>query len=461
MQNQNTPNFSFRDNTKNEVEKYVGIESYSTSDIKGIGGVYKNDFKDFIVKEIDHTGKTLDIKTDIPSPSFSDDLTDKYTTFNLIKINRDTFEASRQISKALGIPYSSVRYSGLKDKQSISVQQISVKGNHVEKLRNLKIPNIYVRNIHPTKKPLKVGSHLGNNFTVVIRNIELSKNLKMDIENLLGFINQNGIPNYYGLQRFGYFRPNSHIVGRFLLEGNYEKAFNEYVLTTYSTESNESMLARNNLQIDKDLEKAYVNFPNSLNYEKDMIFHLMNHPNDFFGAINTLSYDLRRLLKSSFQSYLFNKMLSVRVKRGLPLFKPVKGDVISILDDNHGNITQVKYIYGGDYDTYLEKAIELNRASIIIPIIGNTTNLDDFPLMKSIYYEVADSEKFEKSIFRNEVANGEEFKGTIRAMTIKPNDLKLIELADDDLNPQKKKLKIEFSLQKGSYATMLIRELIK
>ncbi|MHA2472378.1 MAG: tRNA pseudouridine(13) synthase TruD, partial [Promethearchaeota archaeon] len=146
-----------------------------------------------------------------------------------MKINRDTFEASRQISKALGIPYSSVSYSGLKDKQSISVQQISVKGNHVEKLRNLKIPNIYVRNIHPTKKPLKLGSHLGNNFTVVIRNIELSKNLKKDIENLLGFINQNGIPNYYGLQRFGYFRPNSHIVGRFLLEGNYEKAFNEYV----------------------------------------------------------------------------------------------------------------------------------------------------------------------------------------------------------------------------------------
>jgi hypothetical protein len=52
VQNQNTPNFSFRYNTKNEVEKYVGIESYSTSDFKGIGGVYKNDFKDFIVNHL-------------------------------------------------------------------------------------------------------------------------------------------------------------------------------------------------------------------------------------------------------------------------------------------------------------------------------------------------------------------------------------------------------------------------
>jgi tRNA(Glu) U13 pseudouridine synthase TruD len=109
----------------------------------------------------------------------------------------------------------------------------------------------------------------------------------------------------------------------------------------------------------------------------------------------------------------------------------------------------------------LDKAIELNRASITIPIIGYTTNLDDFPLMKSIYYEVAESENFDKNIFRNKDSNKEEFKGSIRAMTIKPSGLKLIELAEDEINSQKKKLKIEFSLQKGCYATILIRELIK
>ena len=461
MLDQNKPTFSFRNNNKYEVEKFVGIESYSTSAFNGIGGAYKTDFKDFIVKEIDKTGKILSIKADSPSPPFSNDLADRFTTFNLIKINRDTFEALRQVSKALGIPYNSLSYSGLKDKQSISVQKITVKGNQIEKLKNLKIPNIYIRNIHPSKKPLKLGAHQGNNFTVIIRNIEQSKNLKENIKNLLGFISQFGIPNYFGLQRFGYFRPNSHIVGRFLLEGDYKNAYNEYVLTTYSTESVESLTVRNNLENDKNLEKALKDFPKSLKYEKNMILFLINNPNDYFGAIKTLPIDLRRLLISSFQSYFFNKMLSIRVRRDLPLFKPIKGDVISILDDYHGNITRVKYIYGGPYDIYLNRALELNRASIILPIIGSTTNLDDFPLMKSIYYEIAESEKFDKNIFRHEFMNKEEFKGSIRAMTIKPTGLKLIELTDDELNPQKKKLKIEFSLQKGSYATMVIRELIK
>jgi tRNA pseudouridine13 synthase len=54
-----------------------------------------------------------------------------------------------------------------------------------------------------------------------------------------------------------------------------------------------------------------------------------------------------------------------------------------------------------------------------------------------------------------------EFKGSIRALTVKPTLLKILEFKDDDLNPGKYKIKIEFSLQKGSYATMLIRELMK
>jgi len=46
-------------------------------------------------------------------------------------------------------------------------------------------------------------------------------------------------------------------------------------------------------------------------------------------------------------------------------------------------------------------------------------------------------------------------------MNVKPTGLKILELTDDDRNPGKKKVKFEFSLQKGSYATMLLREFIK
>ena len=167
------------------------------------------------------------------------------------------------------------------------------------------------------------------------------------------------------------------------------------------------------------------------------------------------------MLISSFQSYIFNKMLSLRVRKGLPLFKPISGDVISILDDVEGNISSVKYIYGGLYDRYLEKALELNRASIVIPIIGKLTNLNEFPSMSSIFREIAKEEKISEDLFKSEFVDEKEFKGAIRAMTVKPWDLEMIELTEDNLYRERKKIKVEFSLQKGSYATMLIREIIK
>ncbi|MFW9877706.1 MAG: tRNA pseudouridine(13) synthase TruD, partial [Candidatus Thorarchaeota archaeon] len=130
--------YFFENNDEREVEKFVGIQAYATSKIEGIGGEYKKNLKDFIVKEIDSNGKILAIKEDYKIPPFSEELKDKYTTFNLIKVNRDTFEAIRKISKILKIPYNLFSYSGLKDKYSISVQRVSVKGNYIKQLSKLK-----------------------------------------------------------------------------------------------------------------------------------------------------------------------------------------------------------------------------------------------------------------------------------------------------------------------------------
>ncbi len=460
MSNQETDTYFFPNNDEREVEKFVGIEAFATDKIRGIGGEYKKNLKDFIVKEIDNNGRTLDIKEDYKIPTFSMELKDKYTTFNMVKVNYDTFEALRKISKILKIPYDFFSYSGLKDKNSISVQKVSIKGNYVNHLKKLKINDIFIRNIHPTRKPVKLGSHVGNNFTITLRNVFPGQNLKNRLENYIKFLNNYGFPNYFGLQRFGSFRPNSHIVGRFILEGRYQEAFEEFVSTTYSTESLDSRIVRREFRKTGNLEKAYIEFPRKLKYERNMINYLINNPGDYEGSIRTLTSDLIKLLISSFQSYIFNKMLSKRVEKGLPLFKAIKGDVIGILDDYNGNLTPVKYIYGNSYDRYLKKALTLKHAVIILPIIGSITNLDEFPLMKLFFNEIARHIKI-GNIFDKKVTFETEYKGSIRAMTAKPLSLKILEFANDDFNPGKLKLKLEFSLQKGSYATMLIREIIK
>ncbi len=54
-----------------------------------------------------------------------------------------------------------------------------------------------------------------------------------------------------------------------------------------------------------------------------------------------------------------------------------------------------------------------------------------------------------------------EFKGSFRPIITKPLGLKILEYSNDEFFPNRYKMKIEFSLQKGSYATLLLREIVK
>jgi len=160
-------NHTINNNNRKEIEKFVGIEIFSSSDVKGIGGVYKDSYKDFIVKEIIENGQILEIKEDQESPPYLKEK-DKFTTFNLVKINKTTFEGLHKINTKLNISRYNIYYSGLKDKCSISVQKVSIRGNFIEDLRKLKIRDFFFRSITPTKKPVMLGSNKGNNFTIKV-----------------------------------------------------------------------------------------------------------------------------------------------------------------------------------------------------------------------------------------------------------------------------------------------------
>ena len=461
MDEENIASIGSENISKRKIEKIVGIEVFSSSGYEGIQARIKKRYKDFIVREITYSGRVLEIKEDFGPTYFSEDNKDNYTLFNLIKINKDTFEAVRLISKALGILPKSIGYAGLKDKRSISVQMASIRGNYVEKLKNLKLNDIYIRNIYPSKNPVKLGYNWGNQFVITLRNIKHKPDQMNKIEELFRYLGDHGFPNYYGLQRFGTFRPNSHIIGRFILESQFKKAYEEFVIKDYSTELPQSQKVRADLAKTGDLEKALNSFPTSLGYERTMIKYLLDNPGDYEGAINQLPKYLFKLLISSFQSYLFNKMVSLRVQQGNSLYHPVKGDVICILDEENGNITQIKHTYGGRYDEYLQEARKLNRAKIIAPLVGYNTDLGDFPYMKSLFLEVIKNDRISLNLFKNRLLEMYEFKGSFRPIMVKPIGLKNLEYSSDDLFPDRYKMKIEFSLQKGSYATLLLREIVK
>jgi len=441
-----------------ENEKYVGIEYYGTSE-SGIGGIIKHKFKDFIVREITRERKILEIREDRPEVVFLP--TGKYTTFNVTKVKRDTLEVLNIIAHELGIPFEHISYSGLKDHRAITVQQMSVKGNVIKKLKKIKKKNIFIRDIRSTKHPVKVGDNWGNHFSIVIRNIEGYRKLSRNIEAISQFLIKYGFPNYYGLQRFGIYRPNSHLIGKYILQKKYKEAIEEFLMRIYSIEEIKNIGGRKEISEIIERMNSFDEIPRKFKFEKKIIDYLAKNGEDYFGCLSSLSKNILNLVISAYQSYLFNKALSRRIQLGYPRFKPVKGDLIGILDDEMGHLTKIKYLYNGNLKKPLKKALKIDRAAIISTIIGYDSELNPSHLMSKMYLKILKDEEILRDIFNLPEFSALNFPGTYRPISIKPRGLKIVKIDDDDLFPGKKKIRLDFDLRKGSYATMLLREFMK
>ncbi|CRH03159.1 tRNA pseudouridine synthase D, putative [Plasmodium relictum] len=149
--------------------------------------------------------------------------------FILYKVNKDTQEAIREISEASEIPIKSFHYSGFKDKRSVSTQIISTNFSYIREIDRIK--NFYLSSkkkkllicdIEKVHKNIELGEHRGNNFLVVLRNVQNNEDY---LKNRLSYIKKFGFINYFGMQRFGVYK-NTFNKGKALISRNYKEYIN-------------------------------------------------------------------------------------------------------------------------------------------------------------------------------------------------------------------------------------------
>jgi tRNA pseudouridine13 synthase len=112
-----------------------------------------------------------------------------------------TEEVLKSLARALGRPVKSISYAGLKDKQSLSTQWLSIHapGEEISGLEQLLASNWRVLEWTRHHKKLRPGFLTGNQFVVRLREVTHPDDLIQRIELLKKF----GVPNYFGEQRFG------------------------------------------------------------------------------------------------------------------------------------------------------------------------------------------------------------------------------------------------------------------
>jgi tRNA pseudouridine13 synthase len=408
---------------------------------KGLGGRIKQLPKDFIVEEVglDYTTSVKylpdkKIETIDWDSVFEKKNNNDFLLLDLEKHNVSTPKAISEISRFLRLSKSRISFAGLKDKRSISSQKISLYDPSIERLSKFYFKDIKTYNPVWSSKKIDIGDLKENHFTITIRQITDLKEdeIKTIIENTFNQINQNGLINYFGEQRFGGIREITARVGKQLLLKNYEDAVMLYLTSPSDFESDEVTFARKYILENRDFKKWSSSFPSKTGFEVPILNHLSNNPTDFLGSFKVLSKSLQYLFLHAYQSFLFNDMINTRIDKGYKL-NSISGDKIT--DDD-----------------------------VCLQLFGYNSQFSE-----------GEAGEIEKEIFKKEEIHFKDFfnkdysvlciKGDYRSIKTFPRNLKLISIEDDDLNqediPGSKKVTLSFTLDKGQYATVLIRELIK
>ncbi|MDU9376983.1 tRNA pseudouridine synthase D [Methanocorpusculaceae archaeon Sp1] len=406
------------------LEQSLGMNYYAT-DAKGIGGVLRSSPEDFIVEE-------LPVKFTGTGP---------YLIVKLTKRSWEHQHAMREITKRLGISPKRLAWGGTKDRNAVTTQYISLYDVTEEDLAKVAIKDITLEPITRHQFSLGLGSLEGNRFTITLRGCE-AEDLTARVESITKDILESGIPNYYGIQRFGSLKPVTHRVGLHILRGEYEEAVKMYVGDVFPRESDEVKAARRAFAETGDAKAALHDLPVQLSYERIMLDSLMKQPGDYGRALQAMPPKLLSMFVSAYQSWLFNSALSARCARGVPLEDAAVGEHLIFTNDRIDTVTEKNIATARQHMKRGRCAVAAWMPGSTLPVTPGPMEEEMFSLMKAdgvTMQSFADAAAF----------TGTNFDGAHRKITLRTE----IEysVAGTDVT-------LMFTLPPGHYATTVCRE---
>jgi tRNA pseudouridine13 synthase len=440
------------------IEQAVGIDYY-VSDVDGIGGRLRVEPDDFQVEEIENFDPE---PIDAPAGAYPEIL------IRATLRQWDTNDFAARISDAMGISRERVSWAGTKDKHAVTTQLFSIRDADPAAVSALDIRGAAVEVLGRTGRAISFGDLHGNRFVIQVRDAdpEAAVRTTETTAELRAFVDRSderaaGIPNWFGQQRFGSQRPVTHEVGLNIVRREWREAVLSYVANPFETEREETQAARQFVAEQADSENpdwqaCLDRIPGYLGYERSMLHRLIEDgadtPADFRHALEAVPWNLQRLFINAAQSYLFNQILSERLRRGIPFDRPVEGDVCCFVDREapeglYAPDTDRLQSVSGNRVSVMERHCSRGRAFVTAPLIGTETELADGE-PGAIERELLDDLDLEPQDF--DLPGSFESTGTRRAILVRT-----------DLAVDPESLTFEFALPSGSYATALMREYLK
>ncbi|MBT6647117.1 MAG: tRNA pseudouridine(13) synthase TruD [Thaumarchaeota archaeon] len=386
-----------------QIDNEIGISVYTTKS-SSVSGKIKQNENDFLVKEV-LSEKAID----------SFDNLDGHAVYLLKKSGIDTNHALIDIEKRYGLVLKAL---GLKDAHAQTEQYVYTY-KKLDSLAEIEGKKYSAKRIGFVKKPISKKDMLGNIFEIKVSDLN---------ESLPSFTDDEKILNFFGYQRFGSKRPITHLVGKSIIKGNYEEVV-DYLLNFSSKYDSEKNNQFRKLISERKSESEIIELlPYSMDIERNLLKQLLKDK-DPKNAIRSIPLALRRFYIQAYQSFLFNKTLSLAYEFEEELFLPTTDDVCF------------------DKNSILGKFENDPNQRLAIPLIGHS------------YYKKSRFDYYIKKILDDELLTPKDF--FIKDFQEISVDGGFRNASINYLNLNINENLIKFQLSRGSYATIVLREILK
>ncbi|MFV0482144.1 MAG: tRNA pseudouridine(13) synthase TruD [Campylobacteraceae bacterium] len=209
----------------------------------------------------------------------------EHLVLHVRKKDLTTWQMLNDLSDFTGAKLRDFGYAGLKDKDGMTVQYISIHKNYEEKLKSFSHEKVKILNTTYHNNKIKIGHLKGNRFFIRLKKVLPTDALK--ITNACEKIKLEGYPNYFGYQRFGK-GGNNYEDGKAVLLGKKRennKKIRDFLISAYQSELFNRWLSKR-IEISKLFESFDVNeMGKILPWDKGILKEIKKQP-QFFKMIN-------------------------------------------------------------------------------------------------------------------------------------------------------------------------------
>ncbi len=176
-----------------------------TSSLPGVGGLLKVVPEDFVVEEL---------------PLYLPSGEGEHTFLFIEKRGMTTEEALVLLCRATGLPRDAAGAAGMKDRQAVTRQWVSLPALDPAAALTLSVPGLRVLSAARHGNKLRTGHLRGNRFHLVLRGLRLPvEEALARARAIFDVLTDQGLPNRYGPQRFGARGDNAARGRALLVEG--------------------------------------------------------------------------------------------------------------------------------------------------------------------------------------------------------------------------------------------------